>query len=187
VPGHWEGDLIVGQANKSYVGTLVEPTTRFVVLLHLPDGPSDDQVIAVLAATIGRLPAQLRRSVTWDQGIEMVNHVRFTQHTGVPVYFAEARSPWQRGSNENTNGLLRQYLPKGSDLRLHSGNDLAAIAHASTSALDRPSDGRHHQRRSARSLRSPLEGTGERCQVSGGVDSPPIPAGRGAFSCGRLT
>jgi len=130
VAGHWEGDLIVGQGNKSYVGTLVERTTRLMVLLHLPNGPSDDQVIAALAAKLGRLPTELRRSVTWDQGIEMVNHTLFTRTTGVPVYFAEARSPWQRGSNENTNGLLRQYLPKGSDLRQHSATDLDAIAQA---------------------------------------------------------
>jgi transposase, IS30 family len=130
VAGHWEGDLIVGKANKSFVGTLVERSTRFVVLLHLPSGPSDDQVIAALAAKIAPLPASLRRSVTWDQGIEMVNHARFTRDTGVPVYFAEARSPWQRGCNENTNGLLRQYLPKGTDLRLHSEGDLDAIAQA---------------------------------------------------------
>jgi transposase, IS30 family len=130
VAGHWEGDLIVGKANQSYVGTLVERTTRLVVLLHLPSGPSDDQVIAALVAKIAPLPATLRRSVTWDQGIEMVNHRRFTRDTGVPVYFAEARSPWQRGSNENTNGLLRQYLPKGTDLGLHSERDLDAIAQA---------------------------------------------------------
>jgi IS30 family transposase len=130
VAGHWEGDLIVGKANQSYVGTLVERTTRLVVLLHLPNGPSDDQVIAALAAKLGRLPTELCRSVTWDQGIEMVNHTRFTYDTGVPAYFAEARSPWQRGSNENTNGLLRQYLPKGTDLRLHSESDLDAIAQA---------------------------------------------------------
>jgi IS30 family transposase len=130
VAGHWEGDLIVGKANQSYVGTLVERTTRLVVLLHLPNGPSDDQVIAALAAKLERLPTELCRSVTWDQGIEMVNHTRFTYDTGVPVYFAEARSPWQRGSNENTNGLLRQYLPKGTDLRLHSESDLDAIAQA---------------------------------------------------------
>jgi IS30 family transposase len=129
-PGHWEGDLIVGKANQSYVGTLVERATRYVMLLHLPAGPSNDQVIAALAARLGRLPAGLRRSVTWDQGIEMANHLRFSRETGVPVYFAEARSPWQRGSNENTNGLLRQYLPKGSDLGVHSEVDLDAIAQA---------------------------------------------------------
>jgi IS30 family transposase len=130
VAGHWEGDLIVGKHNQSYIGTLVERSTRLVVLLHLPSGPSDDQVIAALAAKIAPLPATLRRSVTWDQGIEMVNHTRFTRDTGVPIYFAEARSPWQRGSNENTNGLLRQYLPKGTDLGLHSQRDLDAIAQA---------------------------------------------------------
>jgi len=113
----------------------VERTTRLVVLLHLPSGPSDDQVIAALAAKIAPLPAQLRRSITWDQGIEMVNHTRFTPDSGVPVYFAEARSPWQRGSNENTNGLLRQFLPKGTDLRLHSERELDAIAQARN---DRP-------------------------------------------------
>jgi transposase, IS30 family len=130
VAGHWKGDLIVGKHNKSFVGTLVERTTRLVVLLHLPSGPSNDQVIAALAAKIAPLPAHLCRSVTWDQDIEMVNHTRFTRDTRVPVYFAEARSPWQRGSNENTNGLLRQYLPKGTDLRLHSERDLDAIAQA---------------------------------------------------------
>jgi IS30 family transposase len=108
-----------------------------VVLLHLPNGPSEDQVIAALAAKLAPLPAMLCRSVTsvtWDQGIEMVNHTRCTtrctRETGVPVSFAEARSPWQRGSNENTNGLLRQYLPKGTDLRVHSEADLDAIAQA---------------------------------------------------------
>ena len=113
----------------------MERTTRLVVLLHLPSGPSDDQVIAALAAKSAPLPAQLRRSITWDQGIEMVNHTRFTRDSGVPVYFAEARSPWQRGSNENTNGLLRQFLPKGTDLRLHSERELDAIAQARN---DRP-------------------------------------------------
>jgi transposase, IS30 family len=129
VAGHGEGDLIVGKANKSYVGTLVEQHP----LCGPPapaSSPSDDQVIATLAAKIAPLPAQLRRSVTRDQGIEMVNHNRFTRDTGVPVYFAEARSPWQRGSNENTNGLLRQFLPKGTDLGLHSESDLDAIAQA---------------------------------------------------------
>ena len=121
VAGHWEGDLIVGKANKSFVGTLVERTTRLVVLLHLPNGPSEDQLIAALAAKLAPLPAMLRRSVTWDQGIEMVNHTRFTRETGVPVYFAEARSPWQRGSNENTVSVA--VAGEGWSGRVGAGND----------------------------------------------------------------
>jgi IS30 family transposase len=149
VAGHWEGDLIVGQVDKSYVGTLVERTTRFAVLLHLPGGPSHNQVIAALAAKLGRLPTQLHRSVTWDQGIEMINHLRYT---GIPVYIAEARSPWQRGANENPNGLLRQYLPRAATCGCTPGPTWTPSRKPSTSALDR-------QRHSARSLRSPLEGT----------------------------
>jgi IS30 family transposase len=135
VAGHRDDDLIVGQGNQSYVGTLVERSTGFVVILHLPSGPSDDQVIAALPPSSGRLPRELRRSVTWDQGIEIVNHTLVTRDTGVPVHFAEARSPWQRDSNEYTNGLLCQHLPMGTDLRQHSATGLDAIAHA---LIDRP-------------------------------------------------
>jgi IS30 family transposase len=128
VPGHWEGDLILGKNNRSAIGTLVERSTRFVMLLHLP-GPAD--AIAVrdqIVATIGTLPEALRRSLTWDQGLEMRRHTEITIAADLPVYFCDPRSPWQRGSNENTNGLLRQYFPKGSDLSLHSPADLAAVA-----------------------------------------------------------
>jgi IS30 family transposase len=126
--GHWEGDLIVGRNGKSHVGTMVERVTRYVVLLHLPGGPGTDSVIDTLSAAVRQLPAPLRRSLTWDRGIEMTRHAKFTAHTGVPVYFADARSPWQRGLNENTNGLLRQYLPRKNDLSLFDATDLRAIA-----------------------------------------------------------
>jgi IS30 family transposase len=128
VPGHWEGDLIMGSACKSAIGTLVERSTRFVMLLHLPDGHNAEQVRLELANTIGRLPAQLRRSLTWDQGKEMADHVQFSIDTGVQVYFCDPRSPWQRGSNENTNGLLRQYFPKSTDLSGFTRKQLDAVA-----------------------------------------------------------
>jgi IS30 family transposase len=124
--GHWEGDLIVGRNGLSHMGTLVDRLSRYTLLLHLPSARTDD-VIAALTATIQRLPVQLRGTVTWDQGIEMTRHARFTRDTGVPIYFCDPRSPWQRGLNENTNGLLRQYFPKGSDLSMHTKADLVAV------------------------------------------------------------
>jgi transposase, IS30 family len=127
VPGHWEGDLIIGKSNRSAVGTLVERSTRFCLLLHLPDGHKAIDVEAAMKKEISTLPKELARSVTWDQGSEMARHKDFTVATGVPVYFCDPHSPWQRGSNENTNGLLRQYMPKSTDLSKFSEDDLKAI------------------------------------------------------------
>jgi IS30 family transposase len=127
VPGHWEGDLLLGK-HPTAVGTLVERTSRYVMLFTLPGGYGADQVRRALAETIVSLPEHLRRSVTWDQGPEMAEHVTFTRDTGVAVYFCDPQSPWQRGTNENTNRLLRQYLPKGGDFRNISQDRLNAIA-----------------------------------------------------------
>ncbi len=128
VPGHWEGDLIIGKASRSAIGTLVERQTRYVVLVALPGGRSAELVRDALAERILTLPEQLRRTLTWDRGKEMAEHVRFTIDTGVQVYFCDPRSPWQRASNENTNGLLRQYFPKGTDLSTHDQRHLDKVA-----------------------------------------------------------
>lgn len=129
VPGHWEGDLIMGsKVSDSSVGTLVERTTGFVMLLHLPDGHGTLAVQEALVAKMLTLDEQLRRSLTWDQGREMTSHREIADATGLEIYFCDPHSPWQRGTNENTNGLLRQYLPKGSDLSFHGAGMLDNIA-----------------------------------------------------------
>jgi IS30 family transposase len=144
IPGHWEGDLILG-LNSSAIGTLVERTTRFTMLLHLPplpehrrqprdkNGPAlaghgAEAVRDAITRAMGSLPAQLRRSLTWDQGAEMSQHAQLAIDTGLEVYFCDPRSPWQRGTNENTNGLLRQYFPKGTDLSAHRQPEVQAVA-----------------------------------------------------------
>ena len=143
VPGHWEGDLIIG-LGSSAIGTLVERTTRFTMLLHLPRmaergrlrvknglalaGHGAEAVRDAITSTITALPDQLRRSLTWDQGAEMAQHAQLRIDTGLHVFFCDPRSPWQRGTNENTNGLLRQYFPKGTDLNRHSASDVAPVA-----------------------------------------------------------
>ncbi len=128
VPGFWEGDLIIGKGNKSQIATLVERKTRFVMLVRIPFDRTAERVAYLLAAKMETLPEFMRNSVTWDQGKEMARHADFTVNTGMPVYFCDPHSPWQRGSNENTNGLLRQYFPKGTDLSLHTQEELDSVA-----------------------------------------------------------
>jgi IS30 family transposase len=129
VPGHWEGDLILGStASGSAVGTLVERMTRFVMLLHLPGGHTADIVQEAMVTKMATLPEQLRQSLTWDQGPEMANHAQIAEATGLEIYFCDPHSPWQRGTNENTNGLLRQYLPKSTDLSFYGPGMLDNIA-----------------------------------------------------------
>lgn len=127
IPGHWEGDLIKGASNRSSVGTLVERTTGFVVLAKM-DNATTKAVVDSFSAVLNREPAAMRKTMTYDQGREMHGHKILTERTGVQIYFADPHSPWQRGSNENTNGLLRQYMPKGSDLSIYSQDELDAIA-----------------------------------------------------------
>ena len=128
VPGHWEGDLIIGKNSDSQIGTLVERSSGFVGLLHLPEDRTADVVAEEMIRVIKALPEELRRTLTWDQGKEMAEHARISIDAGIDIYFCDPHSPWQRGSNENTNGLLRQYFPKGTDLSLHSAEYLAEVA-----------------------------------------------------------
>lgn len=128
VPGHWEGDLVIGGGQHSAIGTLVERSTRFVMLFALPNGRTAEEVRRAMTETITALPAALCRTITWDQGKEMAEHATFTIETGVEVYFCDPHSPWQRGTNENTNGLLRQYFPKGIDFRKVTAQQLQDAA-----------------------------------------------------------
>jgi IS30 family transposase len=128
VPGHWEGDLILGAKCKSAIGTLVERSTRYVMLLHLPESHDAITVRDRLIPLVQTLPHHLRRSLTWDRGTELARHQDITLATDMAIYFCDPHSPWQRGSNENTNGLLRQYFPKSTNLAVYTQEDLVAVA-----------------------------------------------------------
>ena len=135
VPGHWEGDLIIGKNNATAIGTLVERTTGYTMLMHLPDGYKPEQVRDALASKIQTIPEILRASLTWDQGPEMRDWKQVSVAADIDIYFCDPHAPWQRAANENTNGLLRQYFPKGTDLSIHSPVDLDWVA---TELNDRP-------------------------------------------------
>jgi IS30 family transposase len=135
VPGHWEGDLVIGAGGRSAVGTLVERTSRYMLLLHLPGDHGAQAVDAAMRRAVAKLPGELFRTITWDQGSEMARHGAFSVDTGIEIYFCDPHSPWQRPTNENTNGLLRQYIPKGSDISKFTEADLDDIAR---SMNDRP-------------------------------------------------
>src|SRR3954454_4127804 len=161
VPGHWEGDLIAGAANKSYIGTLVERPTRFCLLLHLPGRKVDPLALQeAIVAAMGQLPKHLRLSLTWDQGLEMRRHADITLAADLPIYFCDPHSPWQRGSNENINGLLRQYFPKGTDLAVHSPTDLAVVA-AELKGRPRQTLGWHTPAEALNDLLSTPQSTGD--------------------------
>ncbi len=134
--GHWEGDLIMGPGNRSAIGTLLERKTRFLILLHVPEAiPTADTIRHALSTAFAKLPSELARTLTWDQGKELALHQQITVATGTQVFFCEAHSPWQRGSNENANGLLRDYFPKGTDLSVFSDEELQ---HVAVEVNDRP-------------------------------------------------
>jgi len=153
VPGNWEGDLVIGKQNQTAIGTLVERQTGYAMLLHLPDGYKPEQVRDVLAAKIQTLPESLRLSLTWDQGPEMRDWKQVSVDAGIEIYFCDPHAPWQRGTNENFNGLLRQYFPKGTDLAVHSAEDLDWVA---AELNDRP--------RKRLGFRKPIEQIGELLQ-----------------------
>ena len=152
VPGHWEGDLLLGRGNSG-IATRVERTTRFAILIRLPRGRSSAAVLDALAARIRTLPRQLVRSLTWDQGKEMARHAQFTIDTGVQIYICDPRSPWQRGTNENTNGLLRDYFPKGTDFKPITQARLDAVAAELNGRPRQTLAGCRRQRSSPRPLR----------------------------------
>ena len=155
VPGHWEGDLIMGSAaSNSAIGTLVERTTRFVMLLHLPQGHGADAVAEAMVTAMSRLPQTLRKTLTWDQGHEMANHAQIAAATDLSIYFCDPHAPWQRGTNENTNGLLRQYFPKGTDLSGYHPEYLEFVANQLNTRPARPCNGAPPPKRSTSTVRT---------------------------------
>jgi transposase, IS30 family len=164
VPGHWEGDLILGKQQRSAIGTLVERQTRFVMLLHLPNGHSPAEVERAMVEATHKLPRAIWKTLTWDRGSEMANHARITLATDLAIYFCDPSSPWQRGSNENTNGLLREYFPKGTDLRGYTADE-----------LDRVADEMNDRPRKTLGWKRPRQAMEE--LITGGPIRPPHPPG----------